>query len=265
MMHGREKSDSAIVAVKPTNKAGRPLRSRWSQGRGPRGTRASKARAGHRAGKACPRRWSAYGKPQGKGRRRRFTALLHHVNVELLGEAFFELKEDAAPGVDGLTWRDYEADLERNLVDLHARVHRGAYRALPSRRRYIPKAGRTAAPARDRGAGGQDRPAGDGRGAERDLRGRLPRVLVRVPARAQPARCAGCARGRDHQHEGELDTGCRHPDVLRHGQPRVADPFRGASDRRPRIIRLIRKWLKAGVLEDGVVTASETGTPGKAR
>ena len=68
------------------------------------------------------------------------TALLHHVGVDLLGMAFFALKRDAAPGVDGLTWRTYEADLDRNLTDLHERVHRGAYRALPSRRTYIPKA-----------------------------------------------------------------------------------------------------------------------------
>ena len=69
MMHGREKSDPAIVAMKPTNKAGNRRRSRWSQGRGPRGMRTSKARAGRRTGKACHRRWTAYGKLQGKGRR----------------------------------------------------------------------------------------------------------------------------------------------------------------------------------------------------
>jgi retron-type reverse transcriptase len=70
----------------------------------------------------------------------KFTALLHHVNVDLLREAFFALKRDAAPGVDGMTWRAYEADLDLNLTDLASRVHRGAYRALPSRRTYIPKA-----------------------------------------------------------------------------------------------------------------------------
>ena len=73
-------------------------------------------------------------------KKEKFTALLHHVGVDLLGMAFFALKRDAAPGVDGLTWRTYEADLDRNLTDLHERVHRGAYRALPSRRTYIPKA-----------------------------------------------------------------------------------------------------------------------------
>ena len=72
-------------------------------------------------------------------KKEKFTTLLHHVSTAHLEQAFLELKEDAAAGVDGLTWRDYEADLERNLEDLHARVHRGAYRALPSRRVYIPK------------------------------------------------------------------------------------------------------------------------------
>jgi RNA-directed DNA polymerase len=73
-------------------------------------------------------------------KKERFTALLHHVNVETLGTAFFALKRKAAAGVDGVTWQDYEADLGRNLEDLHARVHRGAYRPQPSRRTYIPKA-----------------------------------------------------------------------------------------------------------------------------
>ena len=98
--------------------------------------RASKARAGHRVGKACHRRWNAYGKSREKGK---FTALLHRINIDLLEEAFYELKTNAAPGVDRLTWKDYEADLEHNIEDLHARVQRGAYRALPSRRVYIPK------------------------------------------------------------------------------------------------------------------------------
>src|SRR5450756_2706798 len=72
-------------------------------------------------------------------KKERFTSLLHHISIDLLDEAFYELKEDAAPGVDGLTWTDYELNLEHNLEDLHARIHRGAYRALPSRRTFIPK------------------------------------------------------------------------------------------------------------------------------
>ena len=73
-------------------------------------------------------------------RQEKFTALLHHVSVETLSVAFYALKRKAAPGVDGVTWQDYEAGLERKLVDLHSRIHRGAYRPQPSRRTYIPKA-----------------------------------------------------------------------------------------------------------------------------
>src|SRR5207244_6007075 len=81
----------------------------------------------------------------------RFTALLHHVNVDLLRQAFFEIRKDAAPGGDGVTWQAYEAELESNLAALHARVHRGAYRAQPSRRVYIAKAGGRQGPVGVRG------------------------------------------------------------------------------------------------------------------
>lgn len=72
-------------------------------------------------------------------KKEKFTTLFHHISVELLRLSFFAIKKDAAPGVDGLTWQDYEADLDRKIEDLHDRVQRGAYRALPSRRQYIPK------------------------------------------------------------------------------------------------------------------------------
>src|SRR5207244_4835546 len=72
-------------------------------------------------------------------KKERFTALLHHIDPDLLEAEFFALKKHAAPGTDGVTWRDYEQDLKANLEDLHARVHRGAYRPQPSRRVYIPK------------------------------------------------------------------------------------------------------------------------------
>jgi RNA-directed DNA polymerase len=70
----------------------------------------------------------------------KFTALLHHMTVDLLRESFYALKRKAAPGVDGVTWHEYEDGLEERLVDLHSRVHRGAYRAQPSRRKYVEKA-----------------------------------------------------------------------------------------------------------------------------
>src|SRR6266852_7863053 len=75
-----------------------------------------------------------------RNKKEKLTALLHHVSIDVLRWAFFNLKKRAAPGADGLTWTDYAANLDRNLTDLHARVHSGAYRALPSRRKYIPKA-----------------------------------------------------------------------------------------------------------------------------
>ena len=75
-----------------------------------------------------------------RNKQEQFTALLHHVTVDLLRESFYGLKRKAAPGVDGVTWKEYETGLEERLIDLHGRVHRGAYRALPSKRTYIPKA-----------------------------------------------------------------------------------------------------------------------------
>src|SRR3954468_2212069 len=138
-MHGREKSDPAIVARKPTNAAGRPAAEPVERRAGAEGN------AGQRSTRRAQDRASvsqALGRVRQAARHRkkeRFTALLHHLSPGLLREAFLALRRDAAPGADGLTWRDCEADLEPRLADLHARVHRGAYRAQPSRRRYIPK------------------------------------------------------------------------------------------------------------------------------
>ncbi len=101
--------------------------------------RISKARAGHRTGKVCHRRWNAYGVAARRGKKERFTSLLHHINPAMLRTAFYAMKRDAAPGMDGMTWETYEQGLEHRVEDLHARVKAGAYRAQPSRRSYIPK------------------------------------------------------------------------------------------------------------------------------
>jgi RNA-directed DNA polymerase len=139
MMHGREKSDPAIVAMKPTNKAGRPAAESAERRAGAEGNagQQSTRRAQHResVSQALERVRTA----ARQRKKERFTALFHHISVELLRTAFFALKRDAAPGIDGLTWQEYEADLDRRIEDLHERVQRAAYRALPSRRRYIPK------------------------------------------------------------------------------------------------------------------------------
>ncbi len=116
----------------------------------------------------------------------RFTSLLHHLNVDLLRDSFYALQRKAAPGVDGVRWQEYETGLEDRLIDLHARVHRGAYRAQPSRRVYTE--GRWAATSvGHRGCGGQNRPAGCGDDPQSDIRGRLQGLLLRVPSGSQPA------------------------------------------------------------------------------
>jgi hypothetical protein len=136
MMHDRGKSDSAIVAVKPTNNAGQPAaepvepRAGTKRNAGEQSTHRTQGRA--RVTQALAR----VRKAAQQRRKEKFTALFHHLSVDLLREAFLVLKRDAAPGMDGLTWQAYAADLEQNLTDLQARVHRGAYRATPSRRTY---------------------------------------------------------------------------------------------------------------------------------
>jgi len=137
MMHGQEKSGPAVVARKPTN---------VSAGAEPAEPRAgAKGNADQAGTHRTPRRESVspgLDRVRQAARERsteKFTALLHHIDVDLLRWAYFQLKREAAAGVDGLTWRDYGDGLATKLSDLHARIHRGGYRAQPSRRRYIPK------------------------------------------------------------------------------------------------------------------------------
>jgi RNA-directed DNA polymerase len=149
MMHGHEKSDSVIVAAKPVNKVAHPAVEQsaaepaTAEPVEPRAE--TKGNAGQQSTCRAQSRISVsqalerIRKVARERKKERFTALFHHISIDLLEEAFYELKEDAAPGVDRLTWTDYEADLECELEDLHDRVQRRAYRALPSRRVYIPK------------------------------------------------------------------------------------------------------------------------------
>ena len=149
MMHGPEKSDPAIVAMKPANKAdertaersaGEPDAAETGERRaGTKGNASQQSTRRTQSRESVSQPLERIRKVARERKKERFTALFHHISTDLLEDAFDELKADAAPGVDRLTWRDYEADLERNLEDLHDRVQRGAYRALPSRRVYIPK------------------------------------------------------------------------------------------------------------------------------
>jgi RNA-directed DNA polymerase len=138
MMHGREKSDSALVAGKPTNKAVPTAAEPGEPRAGAKGNTSQQSthrtQGRERVAQALER-----GRQAAQRKKEKFPALLHPISIDSLRMAFFAVKRDAASGVDGLTWPTYEADLARNLTDLHERVHRGAYRALPSRRVYIPK------------------------------------------------------------------------------------------------------------------------------
>jgi RNA-directed DNA polymerase len=260
MMHGPGKSDSAIVAVKPTNKAGRPAaepverRAEAEENAGQQHTRRAQDRESVSQALDRIRQVARQRKKQ------RFTSLFHHISVELLRVSFLALKRDAAPGVDGLTWRDYEADLDRKIVDLHAQVHRGAYRALPSRRRYIPK------------ADGQQRPLAVAALEDKIVQKAVTAVLnaiyeedflgfsygfrpKRSPHDALDALVVGIYSTRvNYIFDADLRRffdSVSQEWLIRFLEHRINDGC---------IIRLIQKWLKAGVLEDGALTVSATGT-----
>lgn len=260
MMNGREKSDPAIVARKPTNNAGRLAAESVERRAGTEGnaTRQSTSRAQNRidVSQALDR----VRKAARQRKKERFTALLHHVTVERLDAAFLALKRDAAAGVDGLTWRTYDADRERNLADLHDRVHRGAYRAQPSRRQYIPK------------ADGRQRPLAIAALEDKIVQRAVAQVLNAIyeedflgfsygfrPGRGQhdalDALCVGITR-RKVNYILDADIRSFFDEVSQEWLIRFVEHRIGDT----RILRLIRKWLKAGILEDGIVTVPEKGT-----
>jgi group II intron reverse transcriptase/maturase len=196
-----------------------------------------------------------------RDRRARFTALLHHVTVERLQEGFFALKQEAAPGVDGITWEQYDIGLEDRLRDLHRRIHGGTYRAQPSRRVFIPK------------ADGRQRPLGIAALEDKIVQQAVVRVLNQIyevdflgfsygfrPGRSQhdalDALWVGLMGKKvnwvlDADIRGFFD-GIDHGWLLKFLEHRIADR---------RILRLIQQWLKAGVSEAGQWTKTDVGTP----
>src|SRR5215813_792701 len=260
MMHGRGKSDPNIGAVKPANKAAPTAAELVERRAGAKGNASQQSthRAQDREGVL-----QALERIRNAARQRKeekFTSLAHHISIAMLRTAFSELKRDAAPGVDVLTWRTYEADLDRNLTDLHSRVHRGAYRALPSRRQYIPK------------ADGRQRPIAIAALEDKLVQRATVAVLNAIYEEDFLGFSYGFRPGRgQHDALDALYVGIISKEVnyildadirsffdsvsqswlVRFLEHRIADP---------RIIRLILKWLKAGVLEDGIVSVSETGT-----
>jgi RNA-directed DNA polymerase len=260
MMHGREKSDPVVVAGKLANEAERSAKEQAEPRTGAKGnagqqsTRRTQSRAG--VSQALERIRQA----ARQRREEKFTALLHHISTDLLCEAFHELEEEAAPGVDGLTWKDYEAELERKLEDLHERVQRGAYRAQPSRRVYIPK------------PDGRERPIAVAALEDKIVQRATATLLSAIYEEDFLGFSYGFRPGRGaHDALDALVVGITSRKVsyildadirsffdevsqewlIRFVEHRIGDK---------RIVRLIHKWLKAGILEDGVVTVSDKGT-----
>lgn len=263
MMHEREKSDPAIVAVKPANTADRPEMARAvveqvepragaEENATQDGTHRTPSRADVSPGLERVRQTA-------RGLKEKFTALLHHVDTDLLLTAYHALKREAAAGVDEMTWRDYGEDIERRLEDLHGRIHRGAYRAQPSRRTFMPK------------PDGRARPLGIATLEDKIVQRALVEVLNAIyeedflgfsygfrPGRSQHLALDALAVGIDRTQvnwivdadiAGFFDT-VSHDWLIRFVEHRIGDQ---------RVLRPIRKWLTVGVMEDGVVTPSERG------
>ena len=139
-MHVLEKSDCAVLPVNRPNK-GRQLPAEAGEGRAQMKENIVQSHMHPtQSGKRMSQGLDGVRKAARERKQERFTALLHHLNVDLLRDSFYALQRKASPGVDGVTWQEYETGLEDRLVDLHSRVHRGTYRAKPSRRVFIPKA-----------------------------------------------------------------------------------------------------------------------------
>ncbi len=260
-MHVWEESDSGIVPMNHSNKddnqstesgEGRPLikenTHQSSTYPTQSGERVSQGLAGVR-------------KAARESKEMKFTALLHHLSVDLLRACFYAMKRKAAPGVDGMIWAEYKTGLEDRLKDLHGRVHRGAYRAQPSRRVYIPK------------ADGRQRPLGVAALEDKLVQQAVTIILKQIYEEDFLGFSYGFRPGRS-QHQAldalsvaltqkkvnyVLDADIRgffdnldHEWLMKFVQHRVADP---------RILRLIRKWLKAGVMEEERWEETEVGTP----
>jgi group II intron reverse transcriptase/maturase len=196
-----------------------------------------------------------------KDRELKFTALLHHVSIDLLRESYYSLKKKAAPGVDGVTWQAYGEDLEVRLGGLHGRIHRGAYRARPSRRTWIAK------------SDGRKRPLGIAALEDKVVQYAVGKVLSQIweedflgfsygfrPGRGQTdaldALWVGIVRKKvnyilDLDIRSFFDK-LQHNWLVQFVEHRIGDK---------RVVRLIQKWLRAGVVEDGKWFQTEEGSP----
>jgi RNA-directed DNA polymerase len=260
-MHERGKSDRLVVPANPPNKAAEAAAEVGEERRRAKGNTVSKTRPGRSAGADA---FSALGRVREVARRdrnARLTALLHHVSLGRLGAAYWAIRRQAAPGVDGVTWAEYGQDLEANLQDLHGRVQSGRYRAKPSRRAYIPK------------ADGRLRPLGIAALEDKIVQRALVEVLNAVYEVDFRGFSYGFRPGRGpHDALDALAAGIYKKKVNWVLDADIRDFF-GQLDRAwlrkflghriadKRVLRLIDKWLAAGVIEDEQWSATEEGSP----
>ena len=262
-------SDRSIVPEKPANKGGVPLPAELAEGRDLTKEITGQSlldrtlRRNSDGTPFVPRSRGLLGVRDAaqKDTKRKFTSLLHHITPKLLRASFFELKKHAAPGVDGETWRDYVVDVEQRIDDLHGRIHRGAYRAKPSKRTYIPK------------PDGRMRPLGIAaledkivqQAARTVLEGIYEQDFLGCSYGFRPGR--GCHHALDALFVGItkqkvnwiIDADIRgffdnlsHEWLMKFLEHRIADK---------RMLRLLKKWLRAGVSEDGEWSPTKVGTP----
>jgi RNA-directed DNA polymerase len=261
MMSVMEKSDLPEVARKRANKAVSTAAEPVERRGGAKENAELQSTVRTQSREAVSRAQARIREAVTRNRQDKLTALLHHVNIEVLRAGFFGLKKTAAPGVDERTWIEYAEHLEANLLSLHVRVHTGAYRALPSRRKYIPK------------ADGRQRPLGIAAIEDKIVQAAVVTVLTPIyeseflgfsygfrPKRNQhqalDALAFGIGRRRinwvlDCDVQSFFDK-VDQDWLVRFVEHRIGDR---------RIIRLIAKWLTAGVLEDGHLIETEEGTP----
>jgi RNA-directed DNA polymerase len=259
--HGDGESDRFVVPAKPGNKGGQPLADRVEERERTKENTVESNPHRTQSRVSGSSRLDGVRQAAQRDKRLRFTALLHHVSIDLLRDSYYGLKRQAAPGVDHLTWKEYGEDLEDRIADLHGRVHRGAYRAQPSRRVYIPK------------SDGRQRPLGIAALEDKIVQQAVRKVLEQIYEEDFLGFSYGFRPGRS-QHDALdalsagivwkkvnwiLDADIRgffdhldHEWLVKFLEHRIGDQ---------RIIRLIRKWLKAGVLEAGQWQETQAGTP----
>jgi RNA-directed DNA polymerase len=261
MMYGTKKSDLPIIPVKPANKAERSAAESVEGSGGTKRNAELQSTVRRQSREAVSQAQDRIRRAVNRNKTDKITSLLQHVTVDTLRWGFFNLKKSAAPGVDGVTWDQYEEGLEGNLTDLHARVHTGAYRALPSRRRFIPK------------ADGKQRPLGITALEDKIVQATVVAILTPIyeaeflgfsygfrPERSQHDALDALAYG-IHAHKInwilDADISRFFDSLSREWLTRFLEHRIG--DRR--IIRLIQKWMKAGVMEDDQLIETKEGTP----